>query len=191
MRTALYARVSTQDKGQNVQVQLDQLREYCGRRGWQITKEYVDNGVSGAKTDRPALNQLMADARKRRFDCLIVYKFDRFGRSLPHLILSLSEFQSLGISFCSISDGVDLTTPVGKLQFGILASIAEFERSLIAERTKAGLAYARKQGKHIGRPACTATSDDVRNLLAHGMRKPEIAAQLGVSLKTVYNVLAS
>jgi DNA invertase Pin-like site-specific DNA recombinase len=189
MRTAIYARVSTQDKGQNVDVQLDELRDYCQRREWEVVSEFVDDGISGTKTDRPALNRLMSDARQRKFDCLIVWKFDRFGRSLAHLILSLQEFDSLGISFVSLRDGIDLTTPIGRLQFGIISSVAEFERSLIVERTRAGLAHAKRIGKHCGRPACGISGDDIRSMLAQGMRKPEIAAKLNVSLGTVYNQL--
>lgn len=189
MKAAIYARVSTHDKGQDVTLQTTELHDYCERRGWEIAGVYTDEGISGAKTSRPALNRLMSDAKRRKFDCVVVWKFDRFGRSLTHLVNSLAEFESLGIAFTSLRDGVDLSTPQGRLMFGIISSMAEFERSLIAERVKAGMAHAKAKGQHVGRPACAVTGDAVRDMLAQGMRKPEIASHFNVSLQTVYNVL--
>ncbi len=149
MRAAIYARVSTLD--QEPENQLRDLREYCARRGWQI-REYVDHGVSGAKERRPSLDGLIRDARRRRFDAVVVWRLDRLGRNLKHLITLLDELQALGVAFVSLAEGIDATTPAGKLQMHILAAIAEFERARIAERVRAGLARVRARG-----PATRAT----------------------------------
>jgi DNA invertase Pin-like site-specific DNA recombinase len=149
MRAAIYARVSTFD--QEPENQLAELRRYLGARGWSPS-EYVDRGVSGAKDRRPALDELLKDARRRRFDVLIVWRLDRLGRNLRHLITMLEELQALGIAFVSLNEGIDATTPAGKLQMHILGAIAEFERARIAERVKAGLQRAKAQGKRLGRP---------------------------------------
>lgn len=136
MKCAIYSRVSTSD--QSVDMQLDELRTFCERREFDIVQEYVDRGVSGARESRPALNRLLADARRRRFDGVLVYRYDRFARSLRQLVNALGEFDSLGIHFISLHEGVDTSTPSGRLIFGIFGSIAEFERSLITERVKSG-----------------------------------------------------
>ena len=135
-RAAIYARVSTFD--QEPENQLLELRRYGTARGWQTT-EYVDRGVSGAKDSRPSLDALVRDAKRRRFDTLVVWRLDRLGRNLRHLILLLEELQVLGVAFVSLSEGIDATTPAGKLQLHILGAIAEFERARIAERVRAGL----------------------------------------------------
>src|SRR6516225_1205007 len=149
MRAAIYARVSTLD--QEPENQLQELRRYVVARGWTAV-EYVDRGVSGAKDRRPALDQLLIDAKRRRFDVLVCWRLDRLGRSLKHLITLLDELQALGVAFVSLAEGIDATTPAGKLQLHILGAIAEFERSRIAERVKAGLQRARTQGTRLGRP---------------------------------------
>lgn len=149
MRTALYARVSTLD--QEPENQLEELRRYASARGWEV-KEYVDHGVSGAKERRPALDALVADAKRRRFDAVVCWRLDRLGRSIKHLISLIDELQALGIAFVSLAEGIDATTPAGKLQLHILAAIAEFERGRIQERVRAGLARAKAQGKRLGRP---------------------------------------
>jgi DNA invertase Pin-like site-specific DNA recombinase len=149
MRAAIYARVSTFD--QEPENQLGELRRYVVARGW-TGQEYVDRGISGAKDRRPALDQLLADARRRRFDVLVCWRLDRLGRNLRHLITLLEELQALGIAFVSLNEGIDATTPAGKLQIHILGAIAEFERARIAERVRAGLQRARSQGKRLGRP---------------------------------------
>ena len=138
MRVALYARVSTSDRGQTVETQLVALREYAVRRGWTVTKEYCDI-ISGSKESRPALNELMNDARRRRFDCLLIWKLDRLGRSLKHLLSTLDWLNELGISFVSLTDSIDLSTAQGKLMFSVIVAMAEFERSLIQERVRAGM----------------------------------------------------
>ena len=149
MRAAIYARVSTFD--QEPENQLVELRRYALARGWAV-KEYVDHGISGARERRPALDTLLADAKRRRFDVVVVWRLDRLGRNLRHLIVLLEELQALGVAFVSLGEGIDATTPAGKLQMHILGAIAEFERSRIAERVKAGLQRARAQGKTLGRP---------------------------------------
>lgn len=151
VKVALYARCSTHDKGQDPELQLTPLREYCEKRNFTITGEYVDNGVSGTKDSRPQLNRLMEAARKRQVDCIIVWKLDRWGRSLKHLINSLSELQALGISFVSYQENIDLSTPAGKMMFHVIGAMSEFERSLIQERVKAGLENAKRKGKTLGR----------------------------------------
>jgi DNA invertase Pin-like site-specific DNA recombinase len=131
MRAAIYARVSTANGGQSPEMQLIELREYCARRGWEIAGEYVDAGISGAKERRPQLDALLAVCRKRRVDAVVVYRYDRFARSLRQLVNALEEFRALGIEFISLHEGVDTSTANGRLVFGIFASIAEFERELI------------------------------------------------------------
>jgi len=187
MRVGLYGRVSTSDKGQNVDMQLRELREYCERRGWQIIAEYADVGVSGAKDSRPQLDKMMADAHKRRFDVVAVWKFDRFGRSLKHLVNALSEFESLGIAFVSLQDAVDLSTPQGRLMFGIISAMAEFERSMIQTRVRSGMANARSKGKHCGRPAVTVDVAQIASLRDSGHSVRDIARTLGVSIGTVHS----
>ena len=130
------------------------------RRGWHA-KEYCDTGISGSKDKRPALDMLVKDAKRRKFDVLVVWKMDRLGRSLRHLVTLLEELQSLGIAFVSLGEGIDATTPAGKLQMHILAAIAEFERGRIAERVRLGMARAKTQGKHLGRPRKSVTDDEI------------------------------
>src|SRR5262249_49025653 len=150
MRAAIYARVST-NGGQDPSLQTRELREYIERRGWQIAAEYVDVGISGSKEKRPQLDRLMTDAHRRRFDGVIVWKFDRFARSVSHLLRALETFQALGIHFVSLSESLDTSTPAGKMTFTVLGAVAELERSLIVERVKAGLRNARAKGKRLGR----------------------------------------
>src|SRR3989442_9188338 len=151
MRVALYARVSTCN-GQSNEMQLAELREYASRRGWEAINEYVDHGISGSKESRPELNRLMADAHMRHFDVVLCWKVDRFGRSLKHLVNALADLDSYGIAFVSLRDNLDLATPSGRLMFQIIGAMAEFERSLIQERVRAGLRNARAKGKRLGRP---------------------------------------
>src|ERR1700682_806330 len=150
MRAAMYGRVSTAE--QNAAMQIEELTAYCARRQWDIVEECIDAGVSGSKESRPALNRLLADAKRRRFDTVLVYRYDRFARSLRQLVNALAEFDALGIHFVSLHEGVDAATPNGRLVFGIFASIAEFERELIRGRVRSGLAAARARGKTLGRP---------------------------------------
>lgn len=176
MRAAIYVRVSTFD--QNPENQRGELRRYIDARGWQA-KEYCDIGISGSKDKRPALDLLVKDARRRKFDVLVVWKMDRLGRNLRHLVTLLEELQSLGIAFVSLGEGIDCTTPAGKLQMHILAAIAEFERGRIAERVRLGMARAKGQGKHLGRPRKAVSDDEIEAVAALPLRKA--AAFLGVS----------
>jgi DNA invertase Pin-like site-specific DNA recombinase len=150
-RCALYGRVSTNNGHQDPEMQLAELREYAARRGLTITGEYVDH-VSGSKESRPSLNKLMQDAHCRKFDAVLVWKIDRWGRSLKHLVTSIADLDAYGVAFMSLRDNLDLSTPSGRLMMQLLGAMAEFERSLIVERVKAGLRNARSKGKQLGRP---------------------------------------
>jgi len=187
MRAAIYARVSTTN-GQDPTMQTRELREYCQRRGWEVAGEYVDAGVSGAKESRPELNRLMADAHRRRFDAIVVWKFDRFARSVSHLLRALETFQTLGIEFVSLTEGVDTSTPAGKMVFTVLGAVAELERSLIRERVKAGLRNAKAKGKHVGRPKLALDGSHVARLRAQGLSWLAIGKRLGVGEGTVRRV---
>jgi DNA invertase Pin-like site-specific DNA recombinase len=169
-------------------MQTRELREYCERRGLEIVGEYVDAGISGAKERRPQLDRLMTDCGHRRFDAVLVYRYDRFARSLRHLVNALEEFRALGIEFISLHEGVDTSTPNGRLVFGIFASIAEFERELIRDRVKSGIAAARSKGKKLGRPRVVVDGAQIARLRASGASWPSIARQLGVSVGTVFQV---
>ncbi|MDA2929986.1 recombinase family protein, partial [Acidobacteria bacterium AH-259-O06] len=151
-KTALYARVSTRNNGQDPETQLLALREYAKARRFEVFEEYVDVGISGAKESRPALDQLMDDARHRRFDTALVARFDRFARSTRHLVLALEEFNALGMDFISLSESIDTSTPMGKMIYTVIAAVAELERALIRERVLMGLDRAKAEGKRLGRP---------------------------------------
>src|SRR5271163_4999284 len=166
MRAAIYARVSTTNHGQDVTLQTRELHQFAQARGWQVAGEYVDAGVSGTKDSRPQLDRLIADAHKRRFDSVVVWRFDRFARSVSHLLRALETFRSLGIEFVSLSEQVDTSTPAGKLVFTVLGAVAELERSLIAERVRAGLRNARAKGKRLGRPPLSLDASRVARLRA-------------------------
>ena len=161
-RAAIYARVSTLNGGQDPEMQTRELREYCDRRGWEVIGEYVDRGISGAKDSRPQLNRLMEDAHKRLYEIAICWKFDRFARSVSHLLKALETFRALGIEFVSLTEQVDTTTPVGKMIYTVLGSVSELERCLTVERVRAGMRNARAKGRHIGRPALRRFSNAER-----------------------------
>ena len=189
MRVALYGRVSTAE--QNAAMQIEELRAYCARRQWDIVEEFIDAGVSGSKESRPALNRLLADAKRRRFDTVLVYRYDRFARSLRQLVNALAEFDALGIHFVSLHEGVDTSTPNGRLVFGIFASIAEFERELIRGRVRSGLAAGRARGKTLGRPRVAVDAARIARLHAQGRSIREIADELGYSRSLVHKTLAN
>jgi DNA invertase Pin-like site-specific DNA recombinase len=191
VRAAIYARVSTSNNGQDPRVQTREVREYCERRGWQIAGEYVDAGISGAKDSRPELNKLMADAHRRRFDAVVVWKFDRFARSVSHLLRALENFNALGVGFVSLSEQIDTSTPTGKMVFTVLGAVAELERSLIAERVRAGLRNAKAKGTPLGRPRISVDASRVARLRAEGRTVREIAVTLGVSRSLVHKTLAN
>lgn len=182
-RAAIYARVST-NNGQNPEMQLDEVRRYCSRREWQVVHEYMDRGFSGSKEHRPALDRLIADCRKRTVDCVVVYRYDRFARSLRQLVNALEEFRALGIDFVSLHEGVDTSTPNGRLVFGIFASIAEFERELIRDRVKSGLALAKSRGKRLGRPRVVVNAPQIALLRSQGRSWSDICGSLGLTKGT-------
>jgi DNA invertase Pin-like site-specific DNA recombinase len=167
-------------------MQLAELHEYCARRGWEVVGEYLDGGVSDARERRPELDRMLAACRRRQVDTVVVYRYDRFARSLRQLVNALCEFDELGIQFISLHEGVDTSTPNGRLVFGIFASIAEFERELIRERVRSGIAAARAQGKQIGRPPRPVDATRVRELRALGWSWAQIARELGAGLGTVH-----
>jgi DNA invertase Pin-like site-specific DNA recombinase len=189
MRVALYARVSTHNGQQDPELQLRELREYCARRGWGVSDEFVDH-ISGAKDKRPALDRLMVDAHRRRFDAVVVWRFDRFARSVSHLLRALETFHALGIEFVSLSEQVDTSTPMGKMVFTVLGAVAELERSLIVERVKAGLRNARAKGKRLGRPRVSVSATKIQELRAEGLTLRDIAKRCRVSKTTVIRALS-
>src|SRR4029077_11555092 len=179
LRVAIYARVSTLGNGQSPEMQTRELKEFIERRGWQIACEYVDIGISGTKEKRPELDRLMADAHRRRFDAVIVWKFDRFARSVSHLLRALETFKALGIDFVSFSEQMDTSTPAGKMVFTVLGAVAELERSLIAERVRAGIRNARAKGKRLGRPRIFVDAARIASLRASGASWQTITRQTG------------
>jgi DNA invertase Pin-like site-specific DNA recombinase len=179
-RAALYMRVSTKGHGQTTETQALPLREYAEHRGFGIASEYRDDGISGSKDSRPALDRLMKDARARKFDVVIVARFDRFARSVSHLLRALEEFNHLGIDFVSLSESIDTSTPMGKVIFTVLGAVAELERNLIKERVHMGISRARKQGKQLGRPKRIFDKEKAQTMVLT-MSVRQVARQLGVS----------
>ena len=193
-RAALYARVSTVGHGQDVGLQLDELRAAAAQRGWVVVEEFVDDGVSGAKASRPALDRMMEAARLGRVDLVAVWKLDRLGRSLANLLGTLDELGHHGVGFVSLRDaGIDTTSPTGRLLLQLMGAFAEFERGLIQERVKAGVARAKARGKKLGRPPKVMAPEAVRaaqKLLAEGWSVREAAAATGVPRSTLHRRLA-
>lgn len=181
VRIALYGRVSTVDKGQDVNLQIDELRSYAARRDWNIAGVYCDVGLSGSKETRPELQRLMSDAQQRKFDTVLVWKLDRFGRSLKHLVNALSDLEDFGVRFVSLHDGFDLTTAHGRLLFQIVGAMCEFERSLIRERVRAGMARAKAKGHAIGRARKCVDMLAVQTRRSAGESLRSIARDLDVS----------
>ena len=187
-RVAIYARVSTLD--QSTDSQLLDLRRYVSERDWSLFKEYTDNGISGTTDSRPALNELMDDARKRKFDMVLVWRFDRFARSTRHLINALEEFKNLGIDFVSYQENIDTSSPLGSAIFTIISAVAQLERDIIAERVKAGLRRAVEAGTQLGRPKGTSLDvEAIRTLRHEGLSVREIAKQVGTSKTTISRLL--
>lgn len=170
-------------------MQLRELRELCERRGWDVGGIFTDVGISGAQERRPQLDQLLADCQRRRFDVVVVYRYDRFARSVRQLVNALAEFDALGIQFVSLHEGVDTSTPNGRLVFGIFATIAEFERELIRERVRSGLAAAKASGVRLGRPRRRFDVERVAELRAQGRSWRSIGRELGVGVTTARNAL--
>ncbi len=190
-RAAIYARVSTGHNGQDPTMQTRELEEFCERRGWSVAEEYVDVGISGSKEDRAELNRLMADAHHRRFDAVVVWKFDRFARSVSHLLRALETFKALGIDFVSLSEQVDTSTPTGKMVFTVLGAVAELERSLIAERVRAGIKNARAKGKRLGRPRVAVDPSRIAVLRAQGNSWSTVCREVGVSKGSAQRAFSS
>lgn len=188
-RVGIYARVSTANE-QSPEMQLRDLHDFAARRGFEIVREYVDEGFSGASDSRPALNELLADARRRRFDAVLVWKLDRLGRSLAHLVRLLEELRQVGIELISFSEGLDFTTTTGKLLYQVISAFAEFERDCIRERVKAGLRNARAKGKRIGRPPMVMDAARIAQQRTQGASWREIAEEFGVGATTARRALA-
>jgi DNA invertase Pin-like site-specific DNA recombinase len=184
---AIYERVSTE--GQSVEMQDIDLKRYCEQRRLSIYHIYIDHGVSGTRERRPALDQLMADARKRKFDLVLVWRFDRFARSTKHLITALEELHHLGIEFISYQENIDTSSPLGKAMFVIVAAIAELERNIIVERIKGGLRRAKAMGRRIGRPGLQMDNERIMKLKTQGLSIRAIAKQVGASPSYVHKAL--
>lgn len=190
MKAAIYARISTADKGQDVDLQLNDLRSYAKARGCPVSNEYVDLGQSGTKDRRPALDSLMDDCRKRKIDTIIVWRLDRFGRSLKHLINTLDELRQIGVSFISYQENLDFTSSTGLLLFHLLGAFAEFERNILRDRVKAGLANARAKGRKLGRPGKEVNPTTLEELKKSGKTIREISKELGISIGLVHKTLS-
>ena len=187
MRVALYARCSTAD--QSVDLQLDGLRDYAKVRGFTVVDEYVDEAQSGAKARRPALDRLLADAHRRRFDAVAVWRLDRLARSVRHLVNVAGDLESLGVDLIALDQGIDTSTSAGRFLFHTLAAVGELERDLIRERTVAGVAAARRRGKRLGRPRVHVPVGRAQALLAEGHSVSATASRLGVSRATLQRAL--
>lgn len=189
IRVAIYARVSTTNKNQDLDTQLFPLKEYCKNKGLEIYNIYTDE-VSGSKEKRPALDELISDSYKGKIDLVLVYRFDRFARSTKHLINSLELFNSLGIQFVSYQENIDTSTPTGKVMFTMISAFAEFERSIISERVKSGMEKAKIKGKSIGRPTIELDSSKVKEMRNKGYSIRRIGKELNISKSSIYNYLS-
>ena len=187
-RVLTYSRVSTSNKDQNPDVQVHELRRYCAARGWEVAHEIVDHGFSGGTDNRPGFKKIMSLVRERQVDIVVVVKMDRLFRSLKHLVSTLEEWQALGVQFVATKDSIDYTTPSGRLFAQILGSLAEFEKSLLIERTRMGLDHARAIGKTLGRPR-TRDDDAIHALRRQGLSYTGIEEKLGVSRGAIYRAL--
>ena len=185
---ATYSRVSTNDKGQNPDIQVKELQRYCTARGWIIEHEIVDHGYSGGTDDRPGLKQLLKLVSTRQVDAVVVVKLDRLFRSLKHLVTTLDQWQSTGVMFCATADAVDYTTPSGRLFAQILGCLGEFEKSLLRERTMMGLSYARSHGKILGRPK-KRDDHEILKLRAEGLSYTQIQKHLGTSRPSIHRAI--
>ena len=189
MKVCIYARVSTNE--QNVETQLQALRQYAKARGWEVLNEYVDEGISGSEARRPALDLMMQHARYKWFKVLLVWKFDRLFRSVPHMLEALDRLRTLDIDFVSMTESIDTSSAMGKMVFTFLAAVGEFEQSLTRERTVAGMARARSEGKRIGRPHVHVDIEEAKKLWAEGkgLSIRKIAEKMNQRPTTVYMAL--
>jgi DNA invertase Pin-like site-specific DNA recombinase len=188
-KVAIYTRISTTDKGQDLETQLLPLKEYANARDWEIFAVYEER-ISGSKESRPELQKLLSAAQKRKFDIALVFRFDRFARSSKQLINSLDFFQSVGIDFVSYQENIDTSSSTGKLMFALVSAFAEFERSIIQERVKAGLVKAKAQGKKLGRPKKKVDTARIKELRKQGLSVRKVAEVLGISKTMVGNSLS-
>jgi DNA invertase Pin-like site-specific DNA recombinase len=189
-RIATYSRVSTAHHDQNPEIQVQELRRFCKARGWEIAHEIIDHGYSGSSDNRPGLRQLLTLVRSRQVDMVVVLKLDRLFRSLKHLVMTLEDFEALGVQFVAVRDNVDYSTAAGRLFVQVLGCLGEFEKALVRERTLLGLAHARAQGKRLGRPRI-GKEREIRALRTQGLSYRQIEARLGVSRGTVHRALRS
>lgn len=187
-RCGIYARVST-TKGQDPEVQLLDLRHFARQRGWAIVDEFVDIGISGSKDRRPQLDRIMEFARKRKLDVILCWRFDRWARSTKHLVTSLEELKNLGVDFCSYSEQIDTSSPLGKAMFVIVSAVSELEKNILQERVLAGLRKARNLGKKLGRPTVKIKLAELIALRKHGLSNRAIGEKLGISKDSVRNYL--
>jgi len=189
LRAARYLRVSKAD--QDPALQDDETAELIAKRGWKLADTYTDHGVSGSREKRPELDRLLRDVRRRRVDLVVVWKADRLFRSLKAMVTTLDEWTALGVGFVSATEVFDSTTPQGKLLLHLTSAFAEFERNLIIERTKAGIAAARRRGIHVGRPRARFDHDRLQVLRAEGLSVRKIATTLGIGVSTVQRRLVA
>lgn len=187
-RVGIYCRVSTTD--QTTSNQRIELERYCQQRGWQVVQVYEDTGVSGATQERPALDKLMQAVRGGKVDCVLVWKFDRMARSVSHLLAVLQEFRAFNTSFVSTTEGIDTSTPVGQMVFVFLAAVGEFERSLIRERVCAGVARAKAEGIHCGRPRKGYDVATALTMKQQGSSWKQVAAKIGIPVGTLRRSLS-
>jgi DNA invertase Pin-like site-specific DNA recombinase len=188
MRTALYARVSTKDQ-QTLPMQMKAMREYAKNRQWKVVKEIKEIG-SGADNNRPEREKLIKLAKQRKLDAVVVWKFDRWGRSMTDFVLTVNDLKDSGVVFVSITEALDLSTPIGEMTAGIFALLAQYERKLLSERVKAGMEYAKSKGKHVGRPPTNKKkTEEVKRLYKEGLSKYAITKELKMGWETVNKIL--
>lgn len=187
MRCARYLRVSKLD--QNPRLQEDETLEFVGRRGWQLAGTFVDHGVSGARERRPELDRLLKDAKRGRFDVVLVWRSDRLFRSIRHMVVTLDDLAAMNVGFASVTEPFDTSTPSGKLLLHMVAAMAEFERSILIERTRAGVAAAIRRGAKVGRPRARVDLERARELRAQGRTIRDVADELGVGVATLHRAM--
>jgi DNA invertase Pin-like site-specific DNA recombinase len=187
-RAALYARTSTA-RDQNPAMQIDELRVLAKQRGWEIIGEYVDRGVSGGKDRRPELDRLNSDVGKGKVDVVACYRFDRYARSVKHLVTSLDEYRARGVDFISLYDGIDTSTPAGRFTFHVISAVAELEREIIRERVRSGLQAARRRGEKLGRPRVNVDLTRALGLKVQGLSYRQIASKMGIGLGTLHRAI--
>lgn len=187
-RVALYARTSTA-RDQRPEMQIDELRVLAQQRGWQVMGEYVDRGISGSKDRRPELDRLNSDVGKGKVDVVAVYRFDRYARSVKHLVTTLEEYRARSIDFVSLHDGIDTSTPAGRFTFHVISAVAELEREIIRERVRSGLQAARRRGEKLGRPRVNVDLTRALGLKVQGLSYRQIASKMGIGLGTLHRAI--